>query len=790
MNLSGLSYMQFLLVDAFVIIYLFLRINETGNWASINPLSVLQANWDKRSGILVRLVGFYSCVAATALSLAKDAIMSTQEFDDVNLCRESVYLRQPVMPLDSTQLPGIKSGLLLWDLSSGLHLLAMGCLLCNWAYPSQGILGKDGILNSGARKLMLAWGLTGLVIAIAVHFGVHMGDDTAKARSISRLVTSVIFLLSLALLVWILLRVRRILRQQINRPSVHYVLGMQVLAFTNDSAALLAVVLFMRSLALLIFDISYLTPQQVAVQTLSSSSVFVGIGTLASSLVSACIINVMFPRRLGLLARVCAQISAEKDHDSRLAFFDHSLSNEDVIQRDFNTATSLTIANHEGSRKSRSRAPTTASLAVEKLLPHSASRDAKLDQSFVTHGDDDVANYLEHIPYIDRNARENSYFAMGPWTQPVTKVLSPHASFSPTDLASSQPSTAQSLQRLDQMVRSATEPAAPENRISVFSDRDGSALGHIEQPNASWVSRRSQVASAYVPLSSSNLALAPSSAGLNDSGLTNGASTNGTHLSGPSLHAEPLDDTPVGRPDSIILSYMRPDNSLPMFRNVLKTERSSSFVSDDYQYEPSGGPQHLSKNNPFEANSSPLALRPAPAAPVYIASPVASEAGDGSDDMDDVLGSNSKMQEGVGPVLIHKRSKASLRRKNTIERRKRLEKGDATEQPGLDSSANSSQSSVSTARQPSDPVVVGNEVGKSILADKKSMSKNSRMSAFTSKVVTPLTLETSNPQFPVEPSRDSSTISTISWGNRGKHESEISIDSVARLPRSVRGAAP
>ncbi|KAJ2886167.1 hypothetical protein IWW38_005252, partial [Coemansia aciculifera] len=130
MNLSGLSYIQFLLVDAFVVIYLFIRIHSTGSWAGINPVSALRS---RRNDSLMRLVGFFSCVAASALTIAKDAIMSGQELDDVNLCRESVYLRQPVTPLDSVQLPGIKVGLLLWDLSSGFHLLALGCLLASWA---------------------------------------------------------------------------------------------------------------------------------------------------------------------------------------------------------------------------------------------------------------------------------------------------------------------------------------------------------------------------------------------------------------------------------------------------------------------------------------------------------------------------------------------------------------------------------------------------------------------------------------------------------------------------------
>ncbi|KAJ2459187.1 hypothetical protein GGF42_001621 [Coemansia sp. RSA 2424] len=832
MNLSGLSYVQFLLVDAFVAIYLFIRIHETGSWAGINPIAALRRN---RNGELARLLGFYCCVAASALAIAKDAIMSGQELDDVNLCRESIYTRRPVTPLDAVQLPGIKTGLLLWDVSSGFHLLALGCMLSFWAssMPLRHILGKDGFMNSTARKLMLAWGGAGLVVAIAVHFGVHQGDETARARSISRLATSALFFVTLALLVWVILRVGRILRQQANRPlnTIHHVLSTQLLAFMNDSAQLLAVVLFVRSLPLLTFDISYLSPAQTIGQSLASSSMLLGIGTLASSLVSACIVNVMFPLRLGILGDALSKVSSsgngEKDQVARLAFFDelshhhhgHLPSNMGGQVSHLEPSLTLNGTNHGSSRKSRSRAPTAASLAVEKLMPRSTSRDnnsnsnAKLDQSFTTHGGDDiddVTNYLEHIPYIDRNARENSYFAMGPWTQPVTKVLTPHTSLSPngpigivTSLSSS-PAT-QSLQRIDPQARANVESTimSPEDRrTSVFSDQDGSVLGYMDQQqqqqlaNASWVSRRSQVISSYVPLSSSNLALAPSIAGLNGSGLSNSALTSGSHPSGPSLHAEPLGDTQAegSRPDSIISSYIRPDNRLPMFRNVLKSERKSSFASDDYQYEPSGGPQHLSRNNPFEANSSPLALRPIQTAataaaataektPVYIASPVPSDAANGSEEADDGLGSNSKMQEGVGPVLIHKGSKASLRRKNTVERLKRFDAKDSPamdQQLSVDNSANSSQSSVRANSNSNNNSNSGADGGRDdgspmTVADAKLVLKRSRMSAFTSKVVTPPAVADSShsQHLPLEPSRDSSTISTISWGNRSKHGSEI-----------------
>ncbi|KAJ2744774.1 hypothetical protein GGI20_002702 [Coemansia sp. BCRC 34301] len=803
MNLSGLSYIQFLLVDAFVVIYLFVRIHETGSWASISPFAVLCRS---RNGEFVRLLGFYSCVVASALAIAKDAIMSGQELDDVGLCRESVYLRRPVVPLDSVQLSGVKTGLLLWDVSSGFHLLALGCLLSFWASSMalRQILGKDGFMDSKTRKLMLAWGIAGLAVAIGVHFGVHQGDDTARARSISRLTTSAIFFVTLALLVWVILRVARILRQQANRPlssTTHYVLSMQVLAFMSDSAQMLAVVLFVRSLSLLMFDISYLSPAQALVKAQASNSAILGIGTLASSLVSACIVNVMFPQRLGILGDALSKVSSspedvEKDHMARLAFFGDNehrqLSNGQVSHLE--PSLTLSGTNHGSSRKSRSRAPTTASLAVEKLMP----RSVPLDQSFgTTHGGadtDDVTNYLEHIPYIDRNARENSYFALGPWTQPVTKVLTPQSSsLSPNG----SDGIALSLQHTNQKVLSGDD-----RRASVFSDQDGSVLGYMDQQqqrpaNASWASRRSHLISAYIPLSSSNVALAPSTAGLNGSGLSNSDS----HPSGPSLHAEPLDDAAQAeesRPDSIISSYIRADNSMPMFRNVFKSERKSSFASEDYQYEPSGGPQHLPRNNPFETNSSPLALAPmqtgAEKPPVYIASPVPSEAGNGSEETDDGLGSNAKMQEGVGPVLIHKGSKASLRRKNTVERLKRFEAKDSlppVEQPSVDSSANSSQSSVHANR-----IAEGGKSDSSLTANAKLVLKKSRMSAFTSKVATPPSPPAAVPshpqqQAPLEPRRDSSTISTISWGGRSKHASEISAQGATstRLQQHFQGAA-
>ncbi|KAJ2890172.1 hypothetical protein GGI21_006270, partial [Coemansia aciculifera] len=366
-------------------------------WAGINPVSALRS---RRNGSLMRLVGFFSCVAASALTIAKDAIMSGQELDDVNLCRESVYLRQPVTPLDSVQLPGIKVGLLLWDLSSGFHLLALGCLLASWAssLPVRQTLGcKDGIMNGTRRKLMLAWGAVGLAVAIGAHFGAQQGDDAARARSISRIVTSALFFVTLALLIWVILCVGRIVRRQMNRPliTIHQVQNVQVLAFTNESAQLLALVLFVRSLFLLAFDISYLSPAQALVKTVGSSSALLGIGTLASSLVSACIVNVLFPRRLGVLCHALAKVSlsggdggGEKEQVARMAFFDdnHTLSSPSHLEQSLapsgGGATTANLNGGGSSRKSRSRAPTTASLAVEKFMPSRGGGGGdRLDQS-------------------------------------------------------------------------------------------------------------------------------------------------------------------------------------------------------------------------------------------------------------------------------------------------------------------------------------------------------------------------------------------------------------------------
>ncbi|KAJ2773767.1 hypothetical protein IWQ57_001146, partial [Coemansia nantahalensis] len=127
MNISGLSYLQFALVDGVAAVYLLLRVCETRAWSRINPVSVLRQGPSTRGSGLATMVGYFSCVAATVLFLVKDGLMAHQELQDVALCRAAVYLREEVTPTDAQQLPVIKTGLLLWDLGSALQILALGC---------------------------------------------------------------------------------------------------------------------------------------------------------------------------------------------------------------------------------------------------------------------------------------------------------------------------------------------------------------------------------------------------------------------------------------------------------------------------------------------------------------------------------------------------------------------------------------------------------------------------------------------------------------------------------------
>ncbi|KAJ2856280.1 hypothetical protein GGI22_003867, partial [Coemansia erecta] len=495
MNLSGLSYLQFSLVDGFVLVYMFVRVHMVRGWAEINPISVMRLSPRNRGSGAVTLVGFYSCVIASALFLAKDVIMAGQELDDVALCRTAVYLQQKVTPLDSKQQPGISKGLALWNVGSGLQLLALGCVMCNWASATlQQMLGASTLMRSSTGKGLLglgALGLVGVVVSHGVAFHSY-GDNSASARSVVRIVGSVFFFGFLGVLACTAWHATRILRHAVARDlaataslvhstyahsgaypmaTMKYLLGMQMLSFMRDSAVHMCVLLFLRVLFFLAFDISYLTPQQLAISNLAENNVFTGIGTLAASLISAVAVQTLLPARQHVVGAVLAKAATELEDSpgARLAFIDgQHLSSAGRFHGSGGNmlsvpklAGSMSSRNHSlsnagGDATLRSRAPTTASLAVEKAaggswgvaassrqlnssmpaVPAQASSvyekppfgDYSANGHYAPTADTAQANtnYLDRIPYIDRSERENSFFSQGPWTHPVTRTMSPH----------------------------------------------------------------------------------------------------------------------------------------------------------------------------------------------------------------------------------------------------------------------------------------------------------------------------------------------------------------------------
>ncbi|KAJ1800279.1 hypothetical protein LPJ56_006517, partial [Coemansia sp. RSA 2599] len=192
MNLSGLSYLQFLLVDVFVALYLFLHLHLSQNWSGIAPFSALRQDPHARIDALIKMIGFYCCLAGTLLFLVKDGIMADQEFDDVALCRQSVYQNIDVVPLDLEQLPDIKKGLLLWNLGTGFHLMALGCAMHCWAANSlRKVLGNNTLMSAATGFSMFGIGFAGFIVAIATHFGLFSAmDEPSRARSVSRIITS------------------------------------------------------------------------------------------------------------------------------------------------------------------------------------------------------------------------------------------------------------------------------------------------------------------------------------------------------------------------------------------------------------------------------------------------------------------------------------------------------------------------------------------------------------------------------------------------------------------------
>ncbi|KAJ2354023.1 hypothetical protein GGF43_003351, partial [Coemansia sp. RSA 2618] len=790
MNLSGLSYLQFSLVDAFVAIYMLLRVHDTQSWASINPIAVLQQGRPGRASAAVTMVGFYSSLAATVLFLTKDGIMAGQEMDDVNLCRTAVYLQQRVTPLDDQQLSGVKSGLLLWNLGSALHLISLGCMMYLWASaPLRRLLGRKAVMSTMGGITMLALGALGFAATIAAHFAAFgaMSDDTAKARSVSRIVSSAFFLAFMAPLAWVAARVWRILRHTRRRDplatatlvsttqklhvqggyplaTLQYLLGVQMLSFMNSSAVLLVLVLLLRVLFFLIFDISFLTPESTAIRNLAANNAYTGLGTLSSSLVSVLVVQILFPCRQEIMVDVLS-MAAELAQPERTAFIDAQLKPGTMpMPRLTMMASQDRILGNASDANSRSRAPTAASLAVEKLMSSTNSP-----------ANAEAEKYLDEIPYIDRDARENSFFSQGPWSHPVTQTLTAMhtgdrdsstvagAGFGPA-VAGAGYGSPQGSRNLEELVRSNTGSSL----ITVEGRQDMLRQAVLKNEQS-----RSQVLSAYVPLSSSNIALA--SANGNTSFQSSSAAT--THQSGPSLHAEALQDPDNdARPDSIVSSYIRSDNAMPPARRVFAEPRPSSFVSEDYQYEPLSGGNDTRSKNPFDdvpesvpareagpefARAAGLEhARDAEPQSVYVAARPSIDV-DGSD----ADGDDAQAQRGVGPILIRKGSKASLRRKGTLERRRQRNAKDADTAPkgGVESNGSSTDSMASEPK--STPTVAP-----------KPRTNVSRMSAFSgSPTSLPALLERHDsteavpktvPEAAPEMRRDSSTISTIPWDQK------------------------
>ncbi|KAJ1956757.1 hypothetical protein GGI12_005223, partial [Dipsacomyces acuminosporus] len=277
------------------------------------------------------------------LFMVRDGIMASMEVQDVDLCRASVYLRQSVLPLDEKQMPDIKRGLELWDIGSAFTFIAMGCVMRNWAsVPIRKMLGKDTLLSIAAGQIMLAFGVVSFVVTLIVRYTVSKSAaDPSIARSISRLTITVLLFAFWVLLVWILLRVSRILRQTCTRdpsataaiisaneavhispapmPGIRYLLGMQNLSFMRSTGVLMAVVLFVRIIVFLAFDIGYLTPEKLIQTSIAGSSILAGIGTLTTSLFLVTIVQILFPWPQDVLVRVLGRV-AEMDEQSRLEF--------------------------------------------------------------------------------------------------------------------------------------------------------------------------------------------------------------------------------------------------------------------------------------------------------------------------------------------------------------------------------------------------------------------------------------------------------------------------------------
>ncbi|KAJ2720064.1 hypothetical protein GGI07_004837 [Coemansia sp. Benny D115] len=868
MNISGLSYLQFLLVDVFVGVYLFLHVFLSRGWVGLfSKTTALRLDPQSRLEGFVKSLGFASCLAGTLLFAVKDGIMARQEMQDVELCQASVYTGADVVPLDDQQLPGIRSGLLLWNIGTAFHLLALGCAMHGWA--SRGlaqVVGRARLMSGRAGLTMLSLGALGLVAALASHFASFGSIDAMpRARSVARIVSSVFFMLFLVPLVWVSLKLARLVRtarardayaaaatvyatshgekqdqqQKVNAAAdiIRHLVGVQILAWMGDAAALLTIVLLVRVVFFLVFDISFLSPSLGVVRELDANSTISGIAALASSLLPAAIVRLLFPARADILAASLVQV-AELETEAA-ASHGSSAGNGGGGANGFRSHSLSTAGGASGHGvRQRSRAPTTASLAVENH-PGLVS-EAVMPMPTPVPAEPNASNYLQQIPYIDRNARENSFFSQGPWVQPVTHTFSQTNSL----ISVSKNPSPQPPPHLEQIVRSNTgsELITVEGRDAILRQIEDSessaALFNEDSGNVNGKRgpqeqlSRSLVTSTFIPLSSSNVALPHQSGNINASTRVNDSTdlsasmaSNMTHPSGPSLRGEALQDPNIDyddsnnsnnnnagdKHDSLISAYMRPDNALAMRRSVF-APRASSFVSEDYQYEPapSGGDSSSVRSgvtrNPFEERtSSRLHQTSTPVASnvtsVFVPEPIEAELDNTEEDSVQALGN--------GPVLIRKNSKASLRRKNTLERRKRLHK---TSDESAKSSAQASSSSATTSQDfvSNDAELDGSLDTKALdqaaqdaeksAQEKRARTLKSRMSAFngppagTARALA-LTANTNNADTTTGGSlqRDSSTINTSDWNPKSKHASDASLttgDVIAHRiqPRTVTAA--
>ncbi|KAJ2710473.1 hypothetical protein H4R19_003730 [Coemansia spiralis] len=815
MNISGLSYLQFALVDGMVAVYLLLRLCETHGWSRINPLSVLRQGPSTRGSGLVTMLGYFCCVAATVLFVVKDGLMAHQEMQDVALCRAAVYLKQDVRPTDAQQMPVIKTGLLLWDLGAALQILALGCATSLWAArPLRRLLDPRPPMSAAAGMAMLGLGVVGCVAVIATHF-VAFGNmaGTADARSAARLVSSAFALLFAVALGWVVVRVTLAVRRtrrrdpyatatavsaaqklhaQGGRPmaTLQHLLGIQVVSFMNESAKLLVLVLVLRAVFFVVFDASFLSPSQAAVADLGASNAYTGLGTLATSLVSPLVAQLLLPTRMDVLADVLGTASGMSQPD-RIAFIDAQLNPAAATVHMPQLTPTMTSRDRGQSStlgsKPRSRAPTSASLAVEKLIVGSGAvipavmhrlstqgmREKPSADGSANHG----GNYLDNLPYLDYDTRESSHFAQGPWAQ------SPAYPYSPTPHMSLQPSACERDSSTvagvygraghDMAARPVTGNSAStaggrqitirhstlRNNSMQFSDHGYSAAG------GSAASSRTDLGDSYVPLPG------PGPSGAAAAAATSVSVASGSQPSGPSLHAEALIDAGSDGRDSIVSAYMRPESTLPPLQRVIYEHRPSSFVSDDYQYNPpsagdAGSKSGSSTPNPFEDTpSTPDTAAAADHPPVYVAGPVADDTGSGEHD------GNSKARSGLGPLLLRKGSKASLWRKNTLDRHR--QRGDMS----LDD-VSSGQTGMQQPREPArqNRTAAGNNMNDSTSSVDEagrrppnsgrttSVQTTSRMSAFYgASDPAPAYNDTLAAVEAEEQRRDSSTISNMSW---------------------------